>query len=146
MNDPMVHIGSYSDLAQAKMAQNLLELEGVPTHLANEHGARYAHGLLLPQQCGYDLFIPRARLAEAHAVLARQGPAGPLAEDCAVGELPADERYDAAVALRDPCPQCGSRSLGAYCPLRPLVLLSGGLLFPLLLYRRHRCHECGHRW
>ncbi|MFW5699214.1 MAG: putative signal transducing protein [Planctomycetota bacterium] len=142
----MVRIGSFDDLTRAKMAQNLLALADIPTHLANEHGARYAHGLLLPQQCSYDLYIPRAQLAAAHAILARQGPEQALREDCAVGELPEDERYDDAEALRDPCPECGSRCVGPHYPLRPLVILSGGLLFPLLLYRRHRCRACGHRW
>jgi DNA-directed RNA polymerase subunit RPC12/RpoP len=133
----IVTVARYETPWEAHVARGLLESEGVPATIADEHlvGANFALSYAVG---GVKLKVSTDDLVRARAVLAdlQRG----VYEDALAEEL--GEAVDA-------CPQCGSRrfeDVRAWSDIALVVLLCGFFeaLFPARRAAR-RCRDCGGR-
>jgi ribosomal protein S27AE len=142
----METVGTYPDLASAQIAQSVLEAEGIPSIIPEEHQASLdwrMSGAL----GGVTLQVPPEHLERATSVL-REHDAFDHAElDRAAGARAPEEPDDY-------CPRCGSMSIaparldrrlrGLAMLFPPLALVIG----PIAMLRKRRlvCSSCGHSW
>lgn len=116
------------------MAASLLEAEGIPAHLADEHMTQigWIYTLALG---GVRLEVPEDRLDEARALLAGS-------DALIAGKM--------ENASGDVCPRCGSEDVSYKRRdrrARGASMLLFWLGIPLLMWSsRYRCGQCGHRW
>jgi len=141
----MKTVGNFPDLVSARLAQAMLEGEGIPSTIPDEHLAgldwRMSGAL-----GGVRLQVSDEH-AEAAAALLEQGTMVDSAEldRLAVGN---DQVPDTEI-----CPSCGSSSIGPARPRRRAKALTM-LFFPFLLLapflaasrRKQICSACGHTW
>lgn len=129
-------VGNFPDLASAKVAQSLLDAEGIESVIPDEYLAG------IDWQMGTALHGVRLQVAEEDADEA----AAILAKDEEVLET-------TAPAAEDLCPSCGSEAIGPprwkhrlkaatlFAPwlllLWPLVAMAGSSM---------KCRSCGHGW
>ncbi|HUF18373.1 MAG TPA: DUF2007 domain-containing protein [Thermoanaerobaculia bacterium] len=140
----METIANFPDLASAQLARSLLEAEGIPTSVPDEHLAGIDWRLGTAIQ-GIRLQVPSDRADEARQLLAAtlvdfQGPDDTRSEVEVEGD-------------RDLCPACGSDHIGPAAWKRRLKAAT--LLFPILLFawpllvsgnKELLCLSCGHTW
>jgi ribosomal protein S27AE len=142
----LITVGNYPDLASAQLAQSLLEAEGIPSSIPDQHLAgldwRLTGGL-----GGVRLQVA-PELAEAAIALLAQTPDF---EDSELDQLAEDS---APPSDHDACPSCGSSSVASEASRRRAKALTM-LFFPVLLLvwpflaattRRLQCSTCGHTW
>ena len=141
----MKTVGSFPDLASARMAQAMLEAEGIPSAIPDEHVAGL-DGRISETLGGVRLQVPPEH-AEAAAILLEQSANIDPAEleRLAVGDDQAPEV--------EKCPTCGSSSVAPVRSGRAKALAM--LFWPVLLLAlpflvasrgKWRCSSCGHAW
>lgn len=131
----METIGNYPTLADAELAQSLLEAEGIIATIPEEHIAgidwRWATALQ-----GIRLQVDEEDAGAARALLEEKG----------------EIEHEPPQQL-DLCPQCGSpeitespwkRRLKAATMLMPVLLLVWPFVFAI--EPKMKCEACGHRW
>jgi len=142
----MKTVGNFPDLASARLAQAMLEGEGIPSTIPDE----YLAGLdwRMSGALGGVRLQVSPEHAEAAVALLEQGTIVDSAEldRLAVGD---DQVSDVEI-----CPSCSSSSIGPARPRRRAKALTM-LFFPFLLLawpflaaarRKRLCSECGHIW
>lgn len=142
----MKTVGNFPDLASARVAQSLLESDGIPSTIPDAAVAgldwRLGSGL-----GGVRLQVAAENAEAAAAVLDQSAGVDPAELDrlAEAAEPPSD---------RDTCPACGSEAIGpeprkrrakALTILFPPVLL---VTWPFMAFARRSllCSACGHRW
>ena len=143
--EPLETIGTFPDLASARVAQAVLEAEGIPSAISDEHLA----GLdwRMSGALGGVKLRVAAEHAEAAVALLVEG------NEVDAAELDRLAGGDGAITDDDVCSSCGSLSIGPAPLSRTYRAMA---MMPLLLFllwpffaasrRRLRCSACGHIW
>ena len=141
-----VSVASYDHPAEAHIARQKMESEGIDAYLDNEN--LVATDFLLSNATGgIKLMVREPDVTAAQAVLRAKGT-----EELAIeaGSVGADDAGDGDAYLEEDwrCPRCHRTDVELVPLRRRLALLSLLLLgVPLLLAsRRCRCRSCGHEW
>lgn len=121
-------VASFRDGPSAHIARSLLDAEGIPYRIVDEHTVG-VHWLVSDAVGGVKLQVPAAFEARARDLLAR--------------DLSREVESEAGEA----CPACRSHRVGP-SQLRRRVAAFGMIFgLPLVAWsRRWRCRSCGHRW
>lgn len=134
----METIGNFPDLASARVAQSLLDAEGIVAEIPDEHLSG------IDWQMNSALRGIRLTVAPEDAAAARE----------LLAELEAADEADLEPGdAPDACPKCSSESVGPPSWKKRMKALSlfffpALVLYPLfaLLSHRKQCYSCGARW
>jgi len=138
----METIANFADLASAQLARSLLEAEGIPAAIPDEHLAGIDWRLGTAIQ-GIRVQVEPENAEEAKQLLAR------IDVDFDLPEHPSIE----ADSAEEQCPQCGSDRIGPAPWKRRLKAAT--LLFPPLIFfwpllsageKESYCSSCKHSW
>ncbi len=127
-------MAAFREASAAYIARAMLEAEGIPAHIADEHtvGAFWLYSQAVG---GVKLQVAEVDFERAHRLLAED-------RSSLVPEPPAPAPGDVYE-----CPACRSGEVRHPRAHRWSAVLSWVLSFPLVFWSRSlRCATCGHRW